>query len=177
MEIVINHIETQRLKLINCNLQILNVIFEGNQALANALQISVSDNWATFGEQPFRYTDNKLKDFPEDAIWWTYLILHKKNNTLIGSCGYKGKPDENGMIELGYEIKVAYRNKGLATEAAKALIENAFKNENVKIASAHTLAEENASVKVLRKCGLQFVDEIFDKEDGNLWFWKLNKLV
>jgi ribosomal-protein-alanine N-acetyltransferase len=55
------------------------------------------------------------------------------------------------------------------------LIENAFSFPGITQVMAHTLAEENASVKILRKCGLQFVSQIDDPEDGLIWQWRLNK--
>jgi [ribosomal protein S5]-alanine N-acetyltransferase len=165
-------IETERLRLIACSMDILEAIFESNEKLASVLNVHVPDKWAEFGEPPFRFTYNKLKKNNNDFKWWTYLTVHNADNKLIGSCGYKGKPDEKGMIEIGYEIKKEYHNKGLATETAKALIDHAFKNGKVKIAQAHTLPEKNASVNVLKKCGMIFIKEVNDPEDGLIWQWQ-----
>ena len=78
---------------------------------------------------------------------------------MIGGGGYKGKPTAEGMVELGYEITSNYRNNGYATEMARGLIAHAFTNNMVKSIIAHTLAEENASTKVLQKCGFKKVQE------------------
>ncbi|WP_461052486.1 GNAT family N-acetyltransferase [Spirosoma arcticum] len=66
-----------------------------------------------------------------------------------------------------------YRNQGLATEAANGLINRAFEHPDVNIVQAHTLAEENASVGVLKKCGMAFVQAIEDPDDGAIWQWQL----
>jgi RimJ/RimL family protein N-acetyltransferase len=58
---------------------------------------------------------------------------------------------------------------------AKGLIENAFKDQSVRQILAHTLAEENASCSVLKKCGFIKTGEIEDEEDGLIWRWELNK--
>lgn len=45
----------------------------------------------------------------------------------------------------------------------------------MKTILAHTLPEENASVKVLKKCDFKFVKELSDKDDGIIWQWKKEK--
>ena len=79
----------------------------------------------------------------------------------MGSCGYKGEP-KDGMVEIGYEVAEAYRGRGLATEMAKALIQNAFNDNAVMYVQAHTLAAVNESGSVLVKCGMQKMEELED---------------
>jgi RimJ/RimL family protein N-acetyltransferase len=91
---------------------------------------------------------------------------------LIGNCGYKGPPKE-GVVEIGYEVAELYRGQGFATEIATALIEHAFSDHRVEQILAHTLAEENASVHILRRCGFRFGGNIDDPDDGPVWRWSL----
>jgi hypothetical protein len=65
----------------------------------------------------------------------------------------------------------------LATEAAQALINNAFKKPEVKSVIAHTLPEENPSVQILRNLKFNFEGEIMDLTDGKIWSWKLPKII
>jgi ribosomal-protein-alanine N-acetyltransferase len=58
---------------------------------------------------------------------------------------------------------------------ATTLIKNAFEQESIKEVIAHTLAEENASAKILRNFEFTFDDEINDPEDGQIWKWVLPK--
>ena len=111
----------------------------------------------------------KLTKSEEEKGWWSYFPIYKPENKLIGSGGYKGKPTTEGVVEIGYEIAPAFRNRGLATEMAKGLIENALKDKRVQTIIAHTLAEDNPSTKVLQKCGFEKVQEINDPEDGLIW--------
>ncbi len=168
-------IETERLLLINCDLHILEALFRGNEALAAYLNINISDGWTEFGEPAFKWTYEKINQPGADEQWWSYLPVYKADNRLIGSCGYLGLPDENGLVEIGYEITSAYRSKGLATEAAKVLVEHAFNSGKVTIVQAHTMGVENPSVAVLKKCGMHFVKEIIHPEDGLLWQWQVKK--
>ena len=101
------------------------------------------------------------------------LFIHQQDRTLAGLGGYKGPPDPQGMVEIGYQIYEPYRNQGLATEAANGMINRAFEHPDVNLVQAHTLAEENASVRVLKKCGMVFTGAFDDPDDGPIWQWQL----
>jgi [ribosomal protein S5]-alanine N-acetyltransferase len=165
---------TNRLRLINSSEEILEKVLSGDDALEKHLNVTIPESWTEFGAAPFQYALDRIKNHPEDSVWWSWLPILEAENILIGNCGYKGRP-KDGMVEIGYEVARLYREQGFATEIGTALIENAFSDSNVNTVQAHTLAEENASVKVLRKCGFQFVEEKNDPEDGKIWKWILKK--
>ncbi|MEZ5041061.1 MAG: GNAT family N-acetyltransferase [Saprospiraceae bacterium] len=167
-------ITTDSLTLYACDESLFNIILQGNEALAQTLHCKVPENWSEFGLAPMHYALTLLKEDPSHQTWFAYLPIHTADNMLIGSGGYKGKP-QNGIVEIGYEIIPAYRGRGLATQMAKALIQRAFAEENVHTVMAHTLGEENASGSILKKCGMHFVRELFDPGDGKIWAWKLEK--
>ena len=168
-------LETAQLKLIACDTAILKAAISGNEHLADKLNVIVPDNWTEFGVMALQYSLDRLLESQDESGWWTYLPIYKEENKLIGSGGYKGKPSANGTVELGYEIAADYRNRGLATEMTKALIAHAFKNNKVKTILAHTLAEDNPSTKVLKKCGFEKVEEINDPDDGRIWKWEFKR--
>lgn len=165
-------IDTDRTKLIACTKEILHAALTDQEQLSLILNAHVPPKWTHFGLQPFQHALHQLTSIA-DQNWWTYFPVHKKDNLLIGTCGYKGKPDATGLVEIGYEIIDHYQNQGLATEIAQALIKHAFANNKVEIVQAHTLAQENASVAVLKKCGMQQIMELIDEEDGKIWRWHL----
>ena len=168
-------IETANLKLIPTDAEILKSAIEGNEILAKKMNVTVQDNWTEFGVGALQYSLDKLTESEEETNWWTYFPIHKQDNKLIGSGGYKGKPTNEGQVELGYEITPNYRNRGLATEMTKGLIENALRDERVKSIIAHTLGQVNPSTKVLQKCGFEKVEEINDPDDGLIWKWELKR--
>ena len=59
------------------------------------------------------------------------------------------------------------------TRVAQALAHYAFRSGRVSLVRAHTLPQENASTRVLTKCGFDFVGEVIDPEDGLVWRWEL----
>lgn len=168
-------IETENLKLIPCDPEILKSAIAGNEHLTHHMNVTVQDNWTEFGIEALQYSLERLLQGEEEYGWWTYFPIHIQDNKLIGSGGYKGKPSPEGYVELGYEIAPDYRNRGFATEMTKGLIENAFKDHRVKSIIAHTLGQENPSTKVLQKCGFEKVHEINDPADGLIWKWKLKR--
>jgi len=168
-------IESKNLNLVPCNQDILQAAIDGNEALSKILNCNISENWSEFGPDIFPFVLKMISENPKDQAWWTYFPIHRKDNQLIGSGGYKGSPTAEGSVEIGYEIATAYRNKGFATEMAKSLIIHAFNHDYIKIIHAHTLANENASTKVLSKCGFVKVEELIDPNDGAIWKWSISK--
>ncbi len=105
------------------------------------------------------------------------LFVHPRGRSLVGNGGFTGDPDDSGVVEIGYEIAPEHRNRGFATEAARAMIGYAFAHADARVAAvvAHTLAETNASNAVLRKAGMSFVAEVDDPEVGKVWRWRISR--
>ena len=100
-------------------------------------------------------------------------VVHKIDNLLIGMAGFPGPPDSGGVAEIAYGIAPAYQGKGYATEVANALIDFASSDSRVKRIRAHTLAEVNASMRVLEKCGFKKIGETVDPENNlPIWRWE-----
>jgi ribosomal-protein-alanine N-acetyltransferase len=116
----------------------------------------------------------RLKTAKEPDPWqFGFAIIHKIDNVLIGTCGFPGPPDSSGIAELAYGIAPAYQGKGYATEAARALAEFAAADPRVKAICAHTLAEINASTRVLEKCGFEKKGDAVDPENNSpVWRWE-----
>jgi len=166
-------ITTARLTLLPLDLSTYEALFSGPAELSQHLSITVPDVLSEFGIDIFRYTHSVLVDDSSEGPWWLYLFIYRAENALVGVGGYKGKPDSAGMVEIGYEIYPGYRGQGLATETAQGLIDRAFEHPDVLIVQAHTLAEMNASVRVLEKCGMRFNDAFDDPNEGPVWQWKV----
>lgn len=169
-------LQTERLFLIPANLPMLEAIASEDWAALSALLggVDFADHWLHFPEAMIWMRDF-LREHETDLGWWNYLIVHRRDVRLIGTCGYKGTPSLAGAVEIGYEIAEAYQGQGLATEAARALTEYAFQHESVKLVMAHTLAEKNASNHLLQKLGFQFIGEHVDIEDGTIWEWRIER--
>jgi ribosomal-protein-alanine N-acetyltransferase len=105
---------------------------------------------------------------------WTlgFAIVHRDDDRVIGSAGFKGAPDDDGVVEIAYGIAPSYEGCGYATEAARALVAFALERVDVTSVRAHTKPENNSSGRVLAKCGFQQLGEVMDPEDGLVWRWE-----
>ena len=169
--------QTNRTFLIPFNNHHFQAIFKNdNVLLGKLLEIETPKCWTEFdaAQQAIHSLYEIYKSLGNHPEWGSYFIISREESKLIGTCGFKGKPDADNFVEIGYEINTDYQNKGLATEVAMSLTEFAFLHHVTGI-NAHTLPERNASVKVLENCGFSFKGEIIYPEDGVVWKWCLVK--
>ena len=83
---------------------------------------------------------------------------------LVGWGGFKGPPAD-GVVELGYSIAPAFRNRGIASDSVREMLRDAFSASEVRAVIAHTLAEPGPSTKVLEKTGFVNEGEVTDDAD------------
>lgn len=167
-------LDTERLILVPAQRAHLRAALDGRHMLAGLIGFEVDPEWTMFGEGPWVYALSRMDADPEEAGWWTWFPVLRSEARIIGTCGYKGRPDDSGRVEIGYEVAPAYRGKGLATEIARGLVARLAGMTPVRRVVAHTLAEENASGSVLRKTGFQRTGSFVDPEDGPVWSWGLD---
>jgi ribosomal-protein-alanine N-acetyltransferase len=101
-----------------------------------------------------------------------FALVDKESNQIIGTAGFKGPPDEDGVVEIAYAIVPSFRDRGYATEAASFLFSFALADERVRVVRAHTLPSTSASTRVLTKCEFVRTGEVTDPEDGIVWRWE-----
>lgn len=111
---------------------------------------------------------------PSAPPWIGYLAEDEASGRIVGSCGYKGDC-RDGVVEIAYFSFPPYEGRGFAREMARLLTDLALRQPDVEIVRAHTLQEENASVRILRRLGFVLVGPIDDPEDGPIWRWDLKR--
>ena len=76
---------------------------------------------------------------------------------MIGTCSLQPDDKRQGLNSymLGYSLNPYFQKMGLATEVSKALIKKAF-SRNVETVSGYCYPENEASKKVLIKCGFEY---------------------
>jgi RimJ/RimL family protein N-acetyltransferase len=85
---------------------------------------------------------------------FTLAITSKSHGgALLGMVGVF--PGHDGRAEIGYWLGMPYWGKGYATEAAQAIIDAAFTWTQLQSISAGVFLANNASRRVLEKCGFQ----------------------
>jgi ribosomal-protein-alanine N-acetyltransferase len=109
---------------------------------------------------------------PDPWLHGFAIRLRSSPDQAAGSIGFKGPPDKNSVVEVAYGIDEEHQGKGYATEAVHGILEFVSKQTQVSVVRAHTLPSKNASTAVLEKCGFQFLGEVSDPEDGQVWRWE-----
>ncbi len=89
---------------------------------------------------------------------WAIVL---RDGGVVGFCGFFVRPVKG--TTMGYGIVPEYRGRGLATEAAAAVLDWAGRNGVDFYSSVRP--PNPASVRVLEKVGMRLVDSYFD-EDG-----------
>lgn len=90
-----------------------------------------------------------------EAVRWAIELAG--TGELIGTAGLLRLDAEHRRAELGYEIARRWWGRGLATEAAAAIVRYGFRTLRLHRIEAGVLPGNDASVRVLRKLG--FVEE------------------
>lgn len=86
---------------------------------------------------------------------FVYPVIVKETEDNIGYVQLC--PIEDGLWEIGYHIAEKYTGKGYAAEAVKAFLPVIAKEINIREIYGICLAENIASLTVLKKCGFKTV--------------------
>ena len=168
-------LETKNLKLVPHTPEALRALIAGHEPYAQLTTYALAEGVREFfvsGVSEASSDYSARLQTATEADPWTHGFAVVLGSAMIGSCGYKGPPGPEAMVEIGYGIAPAFCGKGYATEAAEALTRHAFETGKVTTVRAHTLPERNASAKVLDKCGFTLIGEVIDPEDGRVWRWE-----
>jgi ribosomal-protein-alanine N-acetyltransferase len=139
--------------------ELIGADLAGQQALAEALGAEVPENWPPdlYESTAMRWSLRQLED-PAEHGWSLWYLLSRKHEPpqLMGICGFKGKPDRTGSVEIGYSLLKQYQGQGYATEAVARQLVWAFSHQNVNQVTAETLPHLKSSIRVLEKNGMIF---------------------
>lgn len=81
---------------------------------------------------------------------------------MIGTCGFTRFEPQNDLVEIGYVVNPEYWGQGIATEAAKKVIEFGFRVLGVHRIEAKYMAGNTASRRVMEKLGMRYEGEFTD---------------
>ena len=152
----LRYIESKRIRLIAASTGLISEDLKGGQALGSALGVDVPENWPPelYDRQAMALASRQLHDSTQQGWSFWYLVKRlSKTEVLLGICGFKGRPDGAGSVEIGYSILNQFRSCGFATEAVSRLVHWAFGHSIVAEVCAETLPHLRQSIRVLEKNG------------------------
>jgi len=159
-------LETERTLLEPMSLDLMNGVIENN---ACSLRIS---GYRIHNEWPENDLKEAIPVFRELLIrngmngFNNWTISLKENATIIGSAGFIGNPDKNGMIEIGFGIVPAMRARGFCYEAVRALMKWAISGEAIRGILAHCNDDNIPSKNIIAKLGFTLT-----KDENGLLEW------
>lgn len=143
--------------------------------------------WLIPPSWPPQYNDRETRDWFRSEMlndvemenWLSYYVSvpTTEGRMLVGTAGYKGKPNSARAVEIGYTIISEFQRKGIATTATKLLISNALNSGSVEKVTAETLPTLTASLAVLRKCGFAFTSQRQDPELGTVLLYEFTTQI
>jgi RimJ/RimL family protein N-acetyltransferase len=85
-----------------------------------------------------------------------FAIIHRADNRLIGYCGFfHQQVDGTEEIEIGYRFDPDYWSRGLATEAAQAVRDHAFRDLKLQRVISLIHPDNAPSCRVAEKNGMK----------------------
>jgi len=151
---------SRRLRLVPATEESVRAEIEDVPALGRLLDAEIPADW------PPESVRDALPLFlewhrshPEWTGWlgWYAIRLDGHAGVLCGSVGFKGPPDTDGMVEIGYSVLPAHQGAGIATEMVEALVRWACRQGGVRHIEAETAVDNPASVRVLERTGFASV--------------------
>jgi Acetyltransferases, including N-acetylases of ribosomal proteins len=164
-------IQTDRLRLVALDLENLYHYIHDYERVQTNLGVSVT---MPIQDQEIKYVFSsahyEASAHPEDILWYTsWEVILKDENVIIGGISFKGPPDDQLEVEIGYEIVSEYQQNGYATEATAALIKWAKEVKHIERIIACVEPHNYSSTQVLRKLGFNY----FESDEGLNWWRKI----
>ncbi|MGI9114886.1 MAG: GNAT family N-acetyltransferase [Chthoniobacterales bacterium] len=103
---------------------------------------------------------DKFLRWDRDGLPSQFAVIDRVSNTLIGYCGFLHQEvDGDHEIEIGYRFDSRFWNRGLATEAARAVRDHAFRDLKLDRVISLIHPDNHASRRVAQKNGMQVEKE------------------
>jgi len=162
-------IETERLLIVPMTFNFVSKVLNNDITAYNEFNIKPADEWPNLDTReilPIIRDKLSVQCVPSGFNAW--LFIDKSDSSIVGDGGFKGPPDDNGEIDIGYGIIESRRRQGYALEAVTALIKWGLSRDNVKAITADCLKGNTASLKILKKSGMTEI-----KQDEEKFYFKM----
>jgi RimJ/RimL family protein N-acetyltransferase len=150
----------------------VDAFFQGRRSLGALIGAKVPEEWPA--DPVIMEILRKQLQSSGAFAWNNYIYIYKSDPTAIGDGGFKG-PVAGGTVEIGYSVIPSFRRKGLATEAASALLGLGFTDNRLKTVTAETSTANPESAAVLQKIGMSYRGTRLSDEDGDLTCWSISR--
>lgn len=109
-------------------------------------------------EKIIEFVDRQIRHFQERGFCLWKLVLRDERR-VVGFCGLQPLDDLDG-VEIGWWLASDLWCRGLATEAARAALDDGFARVGLNRVVAVALRENRASLRIMEKLGMRFESEV-----------------
>jgi RimJ/RimL family protein N-acetyltransferase len=157
-----DRILTERLLLVPITVEMVEAVFAGDRARAEALAgARLPDAWPgrALVERAFSADPDAIRSDPERRLWGDRLMIARDEPRIVGSVIFHGRPEAagGGLAEVGYGVERESQGRGFATEATGACIDWALAHPECVAVQAVTYPWHKASLRVIEKVGMRQV--------------------
>jgi RimJ/RimL family protein N-acetyltransferase len=163
---------SDRLELVSVSPEILEALLDGRaEDAARLMDGELANGWPGGHEGFFKLRLDQMQRDPPIQPWLIRGLVLRDGRAVVGHAGFHGPPGVNGKrdpdaVELGYEVFEPYRGRGLATEAASALIGWAREEHGIRRFIVSIAPTNDPSLAIAAKLGFVHTGEQWDDEDG-----------
>jgi RimJ/RimL family protein N-acetyltransferase len=171
MTLVNDVITTPRLKLVSLTPSLLRAVARGDLVeVERQLGAPVGASWEE--GVPAERRLHQLAADPSEQPWLVRAVVANTPPRVVGSVGFHAPPDDDGRVEIGYDIVASERRKGYAREAVQALLDQAWATGRARTCVASVRPDNAASLALIRAFGFRRVGEQIDEIDGLEWVFE-----
>jgi ribosomal-protein-alanine N-acetyltransferase len=101
-----------------------------------------------------------------DAEALPWLVVLQPDGLVVGDLGWKGRPDDDGVVEIGYGLAPAFRGRGIGGRAVQAFVHWLVDRVGVQRVLAEIHVDNVASRHLVERLGFEL-----DHVDGSYaWY-------
>ncbi len=162
-------VKTDRLRLVPATEAMLQAELQSPVQFSKLINAQVPQKWPPelYDRRVVQFVLERMSNDARETGWWIwYNILlgtAQSGDLLIGTLGFKGRPNENGIVEIGYSLLQEFQGQGYATEGVQGLIQWAFAQNDVSSIRAQTLHHNLRSIGVLTRNNFQMIGHGMDE--------------
>src|SRR5919205_3750961 len=126
---------TTHLTLLECAPQHLVAMIDSPELFEDVVGLPIADGLREFytsGAVSPAWLDALRKSTETNPWQHGFFIVDREQSCIVGTAGFKGPPDPDGVVEIAYGVAPEFQGRGYATEAANALVEFALADASVK---------------------------------------------
>ena len=161
-------VRSTRLDLVPMSLELMEALQRSDlESAQQMVRYTIPPDWPQAMESVLRFRIAIARQQPETLpLLLLAMVLRAEPTIVVGRFGFHGPADDEGMIEIGYEVFPQYRRQGYAREAVLAMM-SSVRGDPAVVRFRASVRPDNAPSRAL-VAGLGFIEvgSQWDEEDG-----------